>query len=570
MGIKHFFMWFKQNYSEYMTPLKLNEKVEIHIDNLMIDMNGLFHNSAQKIYKYGNHKAHKRLLQRRKNTFRRLQQQIDVFKDVCNSIEKLFEISRPQKRLILCVDGPAPLSKQCQQRQRRFRSAMESSTHAVFDSNSITPGTKFMDYLSKYIDWYIRKRISESSDWQKIEIIFSNEKVAGEGEYKAMQYVRYYGNMDETFCINGLDADLIMLALSTRVQNFYILREDLYDPANEYFCIDIGNVRKVLSKKIEWKSKKYQYNPRSGIDDFVFLCFMVGNDFLPHIPSIEIIEGGIELLLNLYKDVCSSYGHLTKILDDGSIQFRVSSTKIFLTTIGNHEKDNYEEKLKRRKCYFEDKILDCCSTQQKTNWIVDIEKYNKLYMLKHFGENPDIQKICHDYLEGMQWVLTYYTCKVPNWKWLFKYHYAPPASILAKYIDSFTFSSYGITFPSTPFQQLMSVLPPKSAHLIPAPLCNYILDKDSPLAKYCPKEISIDLSGKRREWEGILMLPIVDFDLVRKCYFKDLDNVNPRDSKRNITGKTFIYQYNSQYQRLFKSYYGNINKCCVEIKKLNL
>ena len=161
-------------------------------------------------------------------------------------------------------------------------------------------------------------------------------------------------------------------------------------------------------------------------------------------------------------------------------------------------------------------------------------------MLKHFGENPDIQKICHDYLEGMQWVLTYYTCKVPNWKWLFKYHYAPPASILAKYIDSFTFSSYGITFPSTPFQQLMSVLPPKSAHLIPAPLCHYILDKDSPLAKYCPKEISIDLSGKRREWEGILLLPIVDFDLVRKCYFKDLDNVNPRDSKRNITGKTFI------------------------------
>ena len=70
MGIKHFFSWFKNNFFESINKLSKNctvDDVNVSIDNLMIDMNGIFHTSAQKIYEYGNYKTNKRLLNNKNN-----------------------------------------------------------------------------------------------------------------------------------------------------------------------------------------------------------------------------------------------------------------------------------------------------------------------------------------------------------------------------------------------------------------------------------------------------------------------------------------------------------------------
>jgi 5'-3' exoribonuclease 1 len=545
------------------------EDKNIDIDNLMIDMNGIFHNSAQKIYKYGNHKQPPRLLSNKRSLPKLgLKQQVMCFEDICNTIEMLLNIVKPNKRIVLCTDGPAPVSKQAQQRSRRFRSANEREDENLFDSCCITPGTKFMDFLSKYIDWYIRKRISEDETWKHIEVVYSSDKVPGEGEQKVLQFIRLHGNMNESYCIHGADADLIMLSLGTHYPKFYILRDDMMRYGdNLFFAINIGSARTDLAELLRW-SDGDDYDTKSAINDFILMCFMVGNDFLPHIPCIEIIQGGIDTMIDIYKEVGCSYGHLTEYRI-GKVRMVKKSLEIFIGTLSHHEQTILEDKLERRADFFPDILLDSNSVQKNTGkFELNIEKYRKDYYDANLN-GTDLKQICHEYLEGVQWVLTYYTSGVPNWKWCYPYHYAPFAHTLVNNVKTFRFPLYGLTRPITPFIQLLSVLPPKSANLIPFPLCKLLTNNKSPLKKYCPDNFKIDISGKRQEWEGTVILPLIDYNTVEKCYYQYYPKVDPIDQKRNILGKSFLYTHNPEHSFLFKSFYGDFD-CTVRVSVIDL
>jgi 5'-3' exonuclease len=570
MGVPLFYPYIKRNYPKRVVNIRNGydlPSLKVKVDVLMIDLNGLFHPSAQKIYQYGAHKPLKQLMRQPSKKPSPLTLQLRVFEDICKTIENLVDKVRPTKDLVLCVDGVAPRGKQSQQRSRRYKGSLEHGPDN-FDPNCMTPGTKFMDHLTRYIDWYIHRRICESDMWKPLRIFFSSEKAAQEGEQKAISYIRKYTNTDLTYCIHGLDADIIMLALSTHLPKIYVLRDDIYNHENEFNLIDVGGLHADLSANIAWNN--HSYNEITAIDDFVFMCFMVGNDFLPHVPSLEIIEDGIDHMLDVYRQVGSSYGHLTRKSKSKGVIFCKKALKIFLGTISHYDKEILSRKYAKTDSYFPDELMNKFITiDANSNVCLNISGYRDEYHDTKFAHN-DIEEVCHHYLDGLQWVLSYYTGGVPDWKWSYPHHYAPFAHELATHIKTFKFVTRPSSQPSTPFQQLLSVLPPKSAQLIPEPMSSLLTNVDSPLLPFCPTKFDIDLSGKRQDWEGIVLLPHVNFNVIETEHDKLIDKVDKKELYRNTLTRSRIYTYSDTRIFEYKSFYGNIPDCHVIYELVDL
>lgn len=406
MGVPALFRWLSRKYPKIISPVIEDELDEEYggsrytdpnpngeIDNLYLDMNGIVHPCS--------HPEHKPPPETEDEMF------LDVFKYT----DRVLMMARPRKVLVIAVDGVAPRAKMNQQRSRRFRSAQDAKIaheekerqinerelrgemidEAIkgkksWDSNAITPGTPFMDRLALALRYWVAYKLSTEPGWANLQVIISDATVPGEGEHKLMSFIRLQRldpeyNPNTSHCIYGLDADLIFLGLATHEPHFRVLREDVF--ANQSRQLRVSDQllmsedqKDALKKKEEKKPflwlhlnvlREYLeielYNPyisfpfdlERAIDDWVFICFFAGNDFLPHLPSLDVRDNGIDNLVRCWKRI------LPKLSDyitcDGNLN--LESVEKLLEGLASKEDEIFrkkheqelrqEENLRRRK-----------------------------------------------------------------------------------------------------------------------------------------------------------------------------------------------------------------------------
>lgn len=355
MGIAGFFLWLIKKHPQALRHINGNvdekgnaiggatedgeEGGELRenprFDNLYLDMNGLIHPCCHDTA-----------------PLPEPQSEEEMFTRIFDEVDLMFRLARPRKCLFLAIDGVAPRSKLNQQRSRRFRAAEERKEsdeiyakcsdyiqehyglprpeyREKWDHNVITPSTAFMERVGQAIEWFVMKKLNSDPLWRDVTVIFSDAHVPGEGEHKIMAFIRSLRaqpgyDPNTSHCIVGMDADLICLGLSTHEANFFVLRHRL-DPEtfqplpDKWAVLSLVKERELLRAdfhNLPWEDSKVDFERL--IDDYIFLCFFVGNDFLPHVPLISIKTSGIEAMLDVYVYHWKDTGYLTK---KGEVRF---------------------------------------------------------------------------------------------------------------------------------------------------------------------------------------------------------------------------------------------------------
>jgi len=311
MGVPKFFAWLMRNYKKSKFVFQ-KEKIDLEpIDWFLIDTNCLIHPTCFKILaEEQNSKT--------KINFKSLENK--MMNAVIEYIEKLIKYVNPKKGVYIAIDGPVCCAKMKQQRQRRFRSVHDKNLfdkikekHGIeipyyWNNSAISPGTKFMEKLHNKIIIWAKEFISKNN----IKIIYSSSNVPGEGEHKLLDFIKKNKEHDLSYVTYGLDADLIFLMLVTKSDKVYLLREaqqfDSKASKDQLNFVSLKIMRECIYKTFEKYILENADDINISIDknriinDFIFLCYFLGNDFLPHILSLDINKNGIEYILEKYSD----------------------------------------------------------------------------------------------------------------------------------------------------------------------------------------------------------------------------------------------------------------------------
>jgi 5'-3' exonuclease len=534
MGIPYYFYVITKTYNDIVTST-------IPICNhLLIDFNGLIHPSSQNYLK----------------TLTKPPKDLEkgILSAIWSDTQTLIKLVNPKNTVQIYIDGVAPLAKMNQQRRRRFMSVyrkkqlqvgqLQSPNNNIsWDSNCISPGTTFMTKLHSSLRAHIRHTTTTTD----LKYLFSSADQAGEGEHKLFEaLVDKYGSPEEVKIIHGMDADLIMLSLFSHLKNLFLFRDQHQSQNNQShqhqseppIVLNIDTLRKgiisELKNKYQWTiseealSDSYSTDGQYIIETYSIVCFLLGNDFIPHSVAFDIKRGGLEFILTqagILWNKCEMFKNTNQ-----NNQINWSFLCKLLEVLGNYENDSIYNivLIHSKKILLPDQDplenyplinhdpLEKQLLENPIKWKSNYYKY-----LFNTTNTTTITNSCELYLKGIQWTFDYYKRQSKDSLWYYPYGYAPIFRDLTNYlninIEEFekrTTTNNGVNFEIDKITQLLCILPKESIDCLP--LKYHSLMNNERLLHLYPNEFKIQTFMKSKLWECNILLPPMNVILVKK------------------------------------------------------
>ncbi len=496
MGIPSFYKYIKNGYKD---GIGLSENCPNNVTRLYLDFNGIIHTCKEPVLlENGTEK--------------------DIFSAVLKYVEHMVITINPSELLFISVDGVAPRAKMEQQRKRRYKSCQDvalepkkedSPKKKKWDSNAITPGTRFMSNMDREL--YKSKYLRQLSD--KINVIISNSSSPGEGEQKIFRHIRDTEDDEGINVIHGLDADLFMLSLLVLPKQIYLYREFELKPT--YVCITtLANRLKTRDNILSTK-------------DYVLMSFLMGNDFIPKLYALNLRQNALDIVLDLYDKLKLN----EKLVVNGKIQ------KNSLLNILKELSKKEDELVKNRAetTVYKNLVRHGHSREDRFHYWPDYHR--DLEVKINFG-NPGwreryyqmaceidtsneekyegvVEDMCKQYVNGLAWNLDYYTSKNPvkycDQSWYYPYIHAPLLEDIVKYLEKNDIKTPKSNKQYTSLDQLAIVLPPQSRFLLPYSWRSYILHEK----RQYPWRFRLDPVGCTFRWECAPILPKFNEDFLK-------------------------------------------------------
>lgn len=503
MGIPSYFSYIVKNYPHILSKFVSRERA---IDNLYLDCNSILYDVYHRLVALD--KAEKSVVPLVVPLSDR------IIQGTIHKIHEYIELVGPRKTIYIAFDGVAPVAKIDQQRSRRYKSWYQSEvTKHIYatetdepkkNSNktninddwstlAITPGTNFMNQL----DVQINLEFASNRQTSSREIIVGGSRGAGEGEHKLFDYIRQNPekHKNETTVVYGLDADLIVLSIChlNYSPNLFLFRESPHfhmenlDP-NANYLLDINRLAQVID---------------IDTHDYIVLTFLLGNDFLPHFPALNIRTGGMDKLLIAYRDLFTKdiKAHLTLAIS-GKQTIHWLNMHRFIAVLSKMEEKYIQEEHKlrnRREYVFPERTADERFKKFESTPTFDrtLEKYispfHQNWQQRYYAslfprsstsnlEKKDLVKdVVQNYCEGLEWNLQYYTHSCPDWRWTYKYSYPPLLQDFHAFLENAcpVVILNGNNKPFSQLTQLCCVLPKAGLKYLPVELQTKLLENHS-------------------------------------------------------------------------------------------